>query len=104
MEVATRRRLDDELNLESELEYVYRFKYQANYSEAGSEHELCHVFVGRIDDEVVPNANEIEAVKFVPAGTMADRLQNDPDSYTPWFKLEWRTLLDEHSDVLARYI
>ncbi|MDJ0916390.1 MAG: isopentenyl-diphosphate Delta-isomerase [Woeseiaceae bacterium] len=104
MEVATRRRLDDELNLESELEYVYRFQYQANYSEAGSEHELCHVFVGRVDDKVVPNANEIEAVRFVPAGSMADLLQNDPDRYTPWFKLEWRTLMDEHSDVLARYI
>ncbi len=104
MEIATRRRLDDELNLESELEYVYRFQYQANYSEAGSEHELCHVFVGRVDGDVLPNDHEIDAVKFIPAMSVAELLTRDPDRHTPWFKLEWQTLMDEHSDVLARYI
>ena len=103
MDVATRRRLDDELNLESRLEYVYRFEYHARYGEAGSEHELCHVYVGRVDGEIVPNDNEIAAVKFLPAGRVAAELDENPDSYTPWFKLEWQTLEDQHADVLARY-
>lgn len=103
MAVATRRRLDDELNLDSQLEFVYRFEYQARYGEAGSEHELCHVYVGRINGDVVPNSNEIAAVQFVPAESVAARLDHDPERYTPWFKLEWQTLLQEHADVLARY-
>lgn len=103
MDVATRRRLDDELNLDSQLEYVYRFEYQARYGSAGSENELCHVYVGRVEGDVVPNSNEIAAVKFVPAGSVAARLDEDPDLYTPWFKLEWQTLTQQHADVLARY-
>ena len=43
LEVATRRRLRDELNFETELEHVYWFCYQASFGDAGSEHELCHV-------------------------------------------------------------
>ena len=43
MRVATRRRLRDELNIDVELEYVYKFIYQAEFGEFGSEHELCHV-------------------------------------------------------------
>ena len=103
MEVATRRRLDDELNLASQLEYVYRFEYQAHYGDAGSEYELCHVYVGRVDGDIVPNSNEIAAVRFVPADSVAARLDQDPERYTPWFKLEWQTLQNEHAEVLARY-
>ena len=44
MAIATTRRLRDELNVEAELEYVYKFAYQADYGDAGAENELCHVF------------------------------------------------------------
>ena len=103
MQVATRRRLDDELNLAADLEYVYRFQYQASFGEAGSEHELCHVFLGRCPDEVDVNESEIAAVRFVPAVDVTRMLDESPDAYTPWFRMEWERLSGEFAERLSRY-
>ncbi|MEM9401937.1 MAG: isopentenyl-diphosphate Delta-isomerase [Pseudomonadota bacterium] len=103
MAIATQRRLDDELNLVTELEYVYRFQYQATYNEAGSEHELCHVFLGRCPDEIAVNESEIAAVRFVPAADVRRMLDDAPERYTPWFKMEWERLRGEFADSLRRY-
>jgi len=103
LDVATRRRLDDELNLSAELEFVYRFVYQARYGEAGSEHELCHVFLGRFDGGVKFNTSEISGIRYLPVAAVADELDRVPESFTPWFKMEWQELLEKHADVLARY-
>ena len=50
-------------NIAAELEYIYRFCYQAEFGEAGSENELCHVFLGRIEGEIRPNDREIESIR-----------------------------------------
>ena len=63
MEVATRRRLLDELNLDTALEYVYRFCYTAEFGAAGSENESCHVYLGRVPSELRPNENEIAGLR-----------------------------------------
>ena len=41
MALATERRVQEELGVTVELQYVYRFRYQVEFGEAGSEHELC---------------------------------------------------------------
>ncbi len=103
IELATRRRLADELNIEAELEFVYKFVYQASFGELGSEHELCHVFLGRVDGEPRPNASEIRATRYVSPGELDDELAARPDAFTPWFKLEWESLKTEFHDQLSRY-
>ena len=101
--VATGRRLRDELNTAAELEYVYRFCYQAEFGSAGSENELCHVFLGRIDGNLHPNDNEIESLRFVSAGDLDEEFVSSPEQFTPWFIREWRTLKEEYASELARY-
>jgi len=103
MATATVRRLEEELNLSADLRFVYKFRYQASYGDLGSEHELCHVFLGRIDDNVRPNAEEITAIRFVNAETLNAELEKNPESFTPWFKLEWDALTGEHADLLGAY-
>ena len=103
MTTATARRLDEELNLASELSFVYKFRYQASYADLGSEHELCHVFLGRIDDEVRANAEEIAATRFVSAAALDKELTEHPERFTPWFKMEWDALKTDHSAVLEKY-
>ncbi len=102
MVTATRRRLRDELNVEAELEYVYRFSYQAGFGEAGSENELCHVYLGRCN-AVTPNENEIAAVRFVTARAMAGELATQADTLTPWFRMEWQALQRDYRDTLSKY-
>ena len=103
MEVATRRRLRDELNIEASVEFVYKFQYQAAFGDAGSENELCHVYLGKAPALVRPNEHEIAAIRFVSPGELADEFEARPERFTPWFRMEWQALTTEHADRLARY-
>ena len=103
MDVATRRRLRDELNVEASLEFVYKFGYQTGYGEDGSENELCHVFLGRVTDQVRPNGHEIDEIRFVSAHKLDEVLSEAPETFTPWFRMEWRRLVRDYDDRLAGY-
>ena len=103
IEVAAERRLQDELHADASLEYVYKFSYQAKYEELGSEHELCHVFLGMLDGTATRNETEIEALRFVSANQLDEEFRTKPEIFTPWFLMEWQRLSSEFADTLARY-
>ena len=100
---ATRRRLSDELNVTATLEYVYKFRYQARFGDAGAENELCHVFLGTTGGVLRPNVSEIAEVRFVTARELSAELEADADAFTPWFKMEWLALNRKFPEMLARY-
>lgn len=104
MDVATSRRLSDELNLDAKLEFIYRFSYQASYGDLGSEHELCHVYLGRIDGSVDFNRSEIEAIRFISARSLDEELAQEGDTLTPWFRQEWAALRSVYRDRLETYL
>ncbi len=104
MQTATRRRLRDELNVGAELEYIYKFVYRAEFGELGSEHELCHVYLGRIRGDVHPNDHEIESVRFVSVADLEVEFETTPDQFTPWFLMEWQTLRQNYGEELRRYV
>lgn len=103
LSVATSRRLDDELNISATLEYVYQFCYQAEFGDAGSENELCHVFLGSVEGLVQPNESEIESTRYITADDLDSELKNYPERFTPWFLKEWLALREDFSGALARY-
>jgi len=103
LQIATERRLSDELNISTALEFVYQFCYQAHYGAAGSEHELCHVFLGRAGDNVLANDSEIESIRFVAARELDAEFATKPQQFTPWFKQEWQTLKSDFREQLSRY-
>jgi isopentenyl-diphosphate delta-isomerase len=104
MEKATTRRLRDELNIRSQLEFVYKFTYQASYGRLGAEHELCWVYVGRTNENVVANRNEIAATRYLTADELRRALASESEKFTPWFKIEWQTLERDYGDVLEKYL
>ncbi len=103
LQVATLRRLGDELNISATLEYVYHFCYQAEFGVAGSENELCHVFLGSVEGEVRPNESEIDDVRFVSAVDLDRELAEQPGLFTPWFRQEWNALRQDYSERLRCY-
>ena len=103
VEEAARRRLEDELHTGGNLEFVYKFTYRANFGDLGSEHELCHVFLGRMDGPVSPNPTEIQATRFLSVQALEDEFNAADASLTPWFRMEWERLTGEFADRLARY-
>ncbi|NNF41275.1 MAG: isopentenyl-diphosphate Delta-isomerase [Woeseiaceae bacterium] len=103
MAIATARRLSDELGIQASLQPIYHFCYTARFEEAGSENELCHVYLGKVNGEVRPNSSEIAEIRFVSARDLDDELLVSPEHFTPWFKQEWQTLKDTYAKELAGY-
>lgn len=99
MQQALHRRLHEELGLDAELEFVYKFIYQADFDDAGAEHELCHVYIGALTGgEVQVHPDEIADWRWVPRDEVTRELEREPTRYTPWFKLEWKVLMDRWHD------
>ena len=91
---ATERRLREELGVSADLSFLYQFQYTADFNGQGSENELCAVYAGRLEKGQVlrPNRNEIADWRWVSCTTLDEWLRDDPQSFTPWFKLEWARL------------
>ena len=104
MQLATERRLQQELDTNSTLDFVYKFAYQARFNELGSENELCSVYLGRLEREATANDTEIAALRFISADALQQEIDAEPERFTPWFEMEWRRLNDEFTDQLAKYI
>jgi isopentenyl-diphosphate delta-isomerase len=103
MQVATERRLQQELNTASTLEFFYKFEYQVRFGDLGSENELCWVYLGRIEREATANDAEVVALRFADEKTLQAQIESNPDDFTPWFKMEWQRLNEEFSERLANY-
>lgn len=101
--VATRRRLKEELGVEAPLRFTHRFRYQAQFSAEGAEHELCSVYVGRIDGDPMPNPQEVSDWQWISPSALDEWLETNPENLTPWFKLEWAALRSgEHAETMKR--
>ena len=100
---AAHRRLSDELGIKKViLEYVYKFSYTAEYKNIGSENELCSVFLGKIDEDLDTNENEISLVKYIETRDLLSKMENK-NEYTPWFEMEWHTLSTTYKKTLRQY-
>ena len=102
MEQATARRLREELGVQSELTFLFRFQYQANFGEKGSENELCSVFVGKLDGEPAVNPDEIEQTRWSGIDELTAEMREHPERFTPWMKMEWERLTAEFRNHLPK--
>jgi len=103
MDVATQRRLSEELGFETTLQFLYKFQYQARYDETGSENEVCSVYIGKVrSEEVHINPTEISEWTFISPEEMDDELKNSPEKYTPWFQMEWKRIREDFWDKVEK--
>ena len=93
---AARRRVREELGLSVEVSYLYKFEYQARYTEEGSENELCWVLLARSDDSVSVNPREVAEWKFVLPSEVDEQITSNPEHHAPWFKMAWVAIRDRH--------
>ncbi len=99
MAVAVRRRAWDELGLSPPIEFLFKFEYRASFADAGSEFELCSVFIGRCDDAPRINSTEIADWRWILPHDLDREIELSPQTFTPWLKLEWRRL---HTEFTGR--
>jgi len=96
MEDATKRKLMQEMGIDLQTEFAYKFIYKATLADGLSEHELDHVYVGQFDGKPVTNREEVEDWKFVDLNFLKEDVQHNPLAYTAWFKL-----IVNHAELLA---
>ena len=101
MDLAVTRRLRQELGFECPLQFLYKFKYHAQYGAVGAEHEYCWVYLGRYDGPVDVNVSEIADWRFVDVPALNAELGSHPDRFTPWFKMEWSHLQRHFMDAIV---
>ncbi len=87
MEAATRRKLKQEMGIDLQPEFAYKFIYRTQLDHGLTEHEVDHVFIGTFDGKPRINTDEVEDWKFMGLDDLKEDAQKNPDQYTSWFKL-----------------
>ena len=100
IESAVNRRLAEELTIQCPIHFLYKFTYQENFGNVGSEHELCYVYVGLFDGEIKADPNEVGEYKFLSPQKLDREIKTSSENFTPWMQMEWNTILDSYkSDI-----
>lgn len=92
-------RLHEELGIDTELEEVGSFVYQAKDPHGnGSEYEHDTVLIGTIDEDAIIDANpeEIDQWKWIDIATLKQDFIEKPDIYCPWFPLAFAQLPSQY--------
>ncbi|MEM7216747.1 MAG: isopentenyl-diphosphate Delta-isomerase [Pseudomonadota bacterium] len=100
VEGAAARRTFEELGLTTAPRFVYKFEYRAPYDNGHSEHELCHVFVGRAQGSLERNTTEVAATRWLQPAELDAILAGPAPDHTPWLKMEWTQLRGPLSHAL----
>ncbi|MDO5509229.1 MAG: isopentenyl-diphosphate Delta-isomerase [Weeksellaceae bacterium] len=93
---AAHRRLQEELNLDTELTHLFSFKYKADVGQDLWEHELDHVFHGIYNDPIQGNPEEVMATRWISMQDLEAEIKEQPENFTPWFRI----ILDQYQKHL----
>ena len=84
---AVQRRLLEEMGINTQPEFAYKFQYRVQLDNDLIEHELDHVYVGLFNGEPAINSEEAEGWKFINVNDLREDAGRNPNNYTYWFKL-----------------
>ena len=104
VEDAAHRRTKEELSLETKLNFLFKFQYQEKFRNIGSENELCHVFIGACNEMPNVDPNEIDDWKYLPIDDLTQSIENNPDQFTPWLRIEWSKITGEYFGQVQRIL
>ena len=81
------RRLIEEMGISTDLIFAFKFKYKSILNNNLIENELDHVFYGFSDKKPNINPCEVCEYKYICKEELDKLILDNPDLYTPWFKL-----------------
>jgi isopentenyl-diphosphate delta-isomerase len=84
---AARRRLKQEMGIDLQPTFAFKFIYKTNLDQSLVEHEYDHVYIGVFDGVPVINMDEVEEWKFIDLTSLREDMKEFPESYTTWFKI-----------------
>ena len=81
------KRLKEEMGIECETAFQFRFIYKSEVGNGLTEHELDHVYFGKSDELPVPNILEAKDWKYISLDNLQKAIQQNPKDYTIWLKI-----------------
>jgi isopentenyl-diphosphate delta-isomerase len=82
---AATRRLEEEMGIQTELNFKFKFKYKSEMPNGLVEHEVDHIFFGITDKKPTLNPDEVENFKYVNLEVLIEDIKKNPNNYTSWF-------------------
>lgn len=104
LEVATHRRLREELGIDTELQHLFTFQYSAKWKDVGSEREMCAVYIGKSNKSPTVNANEIAAWKYIDMDELEREIAANSEMYSPWMRMELERMKRDHQAAITALI
>jgi isopentenyl-diphosphate delta-isomerase len=97
---AAHRRLQEEMGMGCDLTELFQFTYRHEFENGLIENEYDHVFVGISDQQPLPNPAEVADFKYMETDVLIFELAEQPELYTPWFKICLEQLLEMYSQMI----
>lgn len=88
LEEEAMQRLQEECGFTCPLSVANSFVYKADDpSGSGTEYEYDTVLEGEVDESIIlnPNPEEVAELKWIDLGELALTMEQNPDSFAPWF-------------------
>jgi isopentenyl-diphosphate delta-isomerase len=95
---AARRRLLEEMGIDTQVEFAFSLLYQVELSNGLVEHEFDHVFFACYDGVVTPDAAEVCDWRYVDPQRVSRELAGEPGRFTAWFGRCWAEVLLRRSE------
>jgi len=97
---AAKRRLMEELGVETGIRFDRSFIYQAGFDNGLIEHEYDHIAIGEYDGLVRPNPDEVMDYQWTTGEELKKWMSERPDDFTVWFlKIYEDRLIDNLSGL-----
>jgi len=94
---AANRRLSEEMGMTTDLKFIFKFKYKAQFDNELTEHEIDHVFVGQTDELPTINHSEVASYKYMKIDEIQQDMSSHPERYTVWFQIIFAEFIHELS-------
>jgi len=99
--IAAHRRLKEEMGMECELEYAFKFTYNSEISRGLFEHELDHVYFGKSDELPFPEPAEVLSYKYMAMNLLEQELEGNPENYTEWLKICFQLVKETYTNIFV---
>ena len=84
---AAKRRLIEEMGIDTSLRKVHDFIYKAELDNDLTEHEFDHVLYGIYNEDPIINKDEADDFKWIDMDSLNEDIKTNGDNYTIWFKI-----------------
>lgn len=82
-----RRRMKEEMGLQCEVDFKFKFIYEIQFENGLTEHEYDHVYFGESDDIPVPDPAEVKDWRYISLEGLRKEISLNPQDFSEWLKI-----------------